>query len=298
MLKNKIFIDDSADKQQTVASGIIIQGPSIYTPRVVKLVIKPAPADFGLQFGVGGKLIPCLINYAKFDDSEHTTSLVYKGLQIKTVEHLLSSLWGMGVDNALLELDSGYIPTLDGSAEYYTKAIQQTGLEAQKANRHYIGFNDQHKFIESNSDPRYATFGPSSSEVVKSTTAFNNLIGSKTVAYSDKPDIYASQIAWARTFLRSPLDDEGMVWEHMRKIFPQLPQDHTKSPIIVFNDTRFFTPLKSDDEPARHKILDFVGDMALLGIRVKASIELFLPGHRFTRKIVSELRKELDSLSR
>lgn len=186
-----------------------------------------------------------------------------------------------------------HLPFLDASAKGYVSEIIKHGTVKQKKLRKYVKVLEERKFEETPDDKRFAILKPAHSTTIKSTTSFDNIVGTKTVDYEWDENKYIDEVSFARTFLRSLLDDEGKVWEYVKKLFPFIPVDPENSPIIVYDDKKFITPLQREDEPARHKVLDFIGDISLLGYRLIAEIELNLPGHRFTRQITKEISVEL-----
>jgi UDP-3-O-[3-hydroxymyristoyl] N-acetylglucosamine deacetylase len=288
------LVSHKGDFQTTISKKVRFTGHSPYIPKELIIELLPSKADSGIVFEVDGVIIPALIEYAKNDDSVHTTSLVKDGKEIKTVEHLLSAIWGMGIDNLLIKVDeTGHLPFLDASAQGFAQLIQKVGTKKQTSLRKYVKVLERMEFIEDPKDERKAVFVPSDSLDIESTTAFEEPVGRKTVKFHYSESSYQDEISWARTFLRSPLDDEGKVWDFVKKLFPHIPIDPEESPIIVYNKEKFITPLRAADEPARHKVLDFIGDIALLGNRVIADINLNLPGHKFTRQIVRDIKPQI-----
>jgi len=296
MLKNNIYeiTSKNGEFQKTVKNKLSISGGSPYTNEECIIDILPANENKGIRFVTQNQTeIASLISNAKDDNDVHTTSLIKDGEEIKTVEHLLSAIWGLGIDNAVVKMHTKHLPFLDASAKGYASEIVKIGLKNQKQLRRYIKVLNDQKFTETSNDDRYAIIKPSDLTIIRCTTSFNNIVGTKTVNYEWNEDKYIDEISFARTFLRSPLDDEGKVWTYVKKLFPFIPVDPQNSPIIVFDDKKFITPLQKEDEPARHKVLDFIGDISLLGYRLLAEIEVNLPGHRFTRQIVKEITTNL-----
>jgi UDP-3-O-[3-hydroxymyristoyl] N-acetylglucosamine deacetylase len=290
MLKDKIKIIEES-YQTTIKNPCLIEGISFFSNKKCKAEILPANANSGLVFQYKDVKIEANFQNIDSQEKEHTTTLVKNGIKIKSTEHILASLWGLGIDNALIVLSDPSIPLRDASSEYYTDNLKKAGLQNLKAKRKEIAFSIEHKFTEEGDD-RYAIFYPSNNLTIRSTILFNNLINEQVFSFEANAKNFQKEIAWARSFLRSPINDKA-AWEEIRKKLNFLPPDPKKSPIIVFDDKNYLTPLKKADEPARHKILDFIGDISLLGIRIRAKIELFKPGHRFNRHIVTELANVL-----
>lgn len=278
------------DLQNTINKPFVLHGLSLYSRRKCSVEFMSASEDNGVTFEYGSNIFRADFTTMRLIEDSHTTTLFSDGLEIKTVEHLLSAIYGVGVDNIHIKLSCPDIPFLDASSEIYTKSLKEVGLIQQNKLRKYLVVKEEVMFKE-NEDDRYAIFKPSNEFKIISTTSFNTIIGEKTVEYTWSPQTYIDEICWARTFLRVNVDEDD-VWEDIRKRIKLLPDNYNKSPIIVYTKNKFITPLKSDDEPARHKILDFIGDLSLLGIRVKGEVRLYKPGHRFTRNIVQTIAEE------
>jgi len=142
----------------------------------------------------------------------------------------------------------------------------------------------------SSESERYAIFKPADNLSISATSVFNNIIGTQSFAHTWSPENYIKDISWARSFLNSPIESNGgEVWDRIRKGLRLLPEDPRQSPVITYTKTESLTPLKDDNEPARHKVLDFYGDISLIGLRIKAGITIYKPGHNFTREIVAAI---------
>lgn len=293
MLKNKLSIIETGHRK-TISQPCLINGYSLFSKKKCWAKILPARANFGLVFQYQNVRVRAIWSNIDQGEKEHTTTLIKNNLRIRTTEHLLAALWGLGIDDALIILSEPAIPLRDASAEYYTATLKKAGIKKIKAPRKYLVFCKKHKFKENDNDDRWAIFSPSSKLIIDSTTSFNNLIGSQRVIFRTTSQNFQKQIAWARSFFRPPINNKSD-WEKLRSKIAFLPPNPRQSPIIVFNHTRYLTPLRKDDEPGRHKILDFIGDISLLGIRIKAKIKLFKPGHRFNRQIVQKLSWVLKS---
>lgn len=288
-----------SDFQITLKKQVVLKGGDPYSSgKSCEAFIYPAPGDTGIVFEINGVGIPANYRYMKKNIDEYTTTLKKGKIEIKTVEHLLSALWGLGIDNAVVELTSGKVPFLDASAEFYCRQLKAAGKKRQKPKRKYLSFKREEKFEYAKELDRFAIFKPADELSVDSTTVFNNLVGKQKFFHKWTPENYFKDIAWARSFLNSPMPEEGGgKWERIRKKIKILPTDPGQSPLIIYTDKAYITPLKAPNECARHKVLDFYGDISLLGIRIKANVILHKPGHEFTRQIVSEVAEKLDEVS-
>lgn len=283
-------IQNSQDPQQTLVKPVKIDGKSLYKGGDCFVTINPAIEDTGLVFEIGGVQIPARFEFMKTGIDGYTTILKKGNLEIRTVEHLLSALWGSGIDNAYIKLETDQIPIIDASAETYSQTIQKSGVKKQRENRKYIVFDKEARFQLSSERDRYATFKPVDKLSISATSVFNNIIGTQSFAHTWSPKNYIKDISWARSFLNSPIESNGgEVWEKIRKGLRLLPEDPRQSPVITFTETEYLTPLKAENEPVRHKLLDFYGDISLIGMRIKADIIIYKPGHNFTREIVAAI---------
>lgn len=288
---------EGPEVQTTVKSPIKIVGLSLTHGNKCTAEIRPALADHGLVFQVNNLKIPAAFQFMKKISDEHTTCLERNGVEIRTVEHLLSALWGLGIDNAVITLTDGEIPLLDGSAEKYSQKIREAGIKNLKKPRKFLKIKKEFNFKYSCDFTREIVLKPSSQLTLDVTSDFNNLVGRQSFSHQWSPENYLKDISWARSFLISPLKAEDPdKWERIRSKLKLLPPDPKKSPIIVFTETEFLTPLKVDNEPVRHKTLDFYGDTALLGIRLKANVTVMKPGHQFTREFVDCVGKLLPTI--
>ena len=123
---------------------------------------------------------------------------------------------------------------------------------------------------------------------------FPDPIGKMHAEYRSEKTDYLKEISWARSFVASPLDGNGDKWERIRQIFPILPEDPTESPLITYDKDGYLTPLREPDELAYHKLLDFLGDISLLGCRLSGKIEVHKPGHRFTTETIDKLKMMIE----
>ena len=280
-------------KQTTLAKPISIKGFSAYDRKICEVTIEPAEPNTGIIFSIDGKKVAAMAHNLNHDTYEHTTVLASKEAEIRTVEHILSALWGMNVDNAIINLHGGDIPFISSSAVEYAKAISEAGVLELSENRKYIVPLEEYKLIEPDSDG-YIIIKPSDNDNITAVLDFDNILGKQIYSGDVDSKEYLDNISFARSFMRSALDDAGQKWAYLRKLFPAIPEEQKDSPIIIFNEQGYVTPLTSSDEPIKHKVLDFIGDIALLGNRLSADVYIYKPGHRFTHYLAKEILKILN----
>lgn len=289
----RLKLKQTKEKQKTIKSSFNFKGFSFFSGQDVEMTCYPASEDTGIVFSYKGQDISAVAENVKLMDV-HTTALTKNGVDIVTIEHLMAAIWGLGIDNLKITLSDGIVPAQDGSAEAFTKALQKNGVIEQSKQRKVIEVEEEFTILQPEFENRFAKFEPSDNLEIESFAPFPSPIGEHTVMFDGKPDTFANEISWARTFLRSSIDLEDLTkWNGIRSVFKALPEDPKKSPIITFTESEFLTKLKKDDEPARHKMLDLIGDLALVGYRINAKLTINEPGHKFTHLIATKIRNAL-----
>ncbi|MDP3052945.1 MAG: UDP-3-O-acyl-N-acetylglucosamine deacetylase [bacterium] len=276
--------------QKTIAKPLNFEGLSIISNKKCSAKLLPAKGNEGIVFKIADEFIPADIQFVD-RGSSHTTNLIKNGKIIKSVEHLLGAIWGMGIDNLIIEINEDGIPFFDFSCKEYAQEIKKAGLVSLGESREYLIIDKEIK-ISVPDDSRYAIFTPSKKNAfsIKAMVEFPEPLSSSSFEFIFELDDFLEKISWARSFIRTPLDDAGDKWERIRKLYPLLPDNPANSPLIVYDKYKFITNLATEDEPARHKIIDFLGDICLLRKRIKGEIFLYKPGHKFTYKIIDELK--------
>jgi len=291
----KIDLAESLDRQRTIGKTILFKGMSLLTGKASSITFKPAKENSGISFSYNENVLPALIEYLE-PTPIHTTALKKNDVRVFAIEHLLAAVWGLGIDNLIIELSSNAIPAQDASSAGFVNALKQAKVIQQNKRRKIIIIQDQIIIRQPKYKNRVAKLEPSNRGFeIDAVVPWSKPIGSHTVKYRDSPENFEKEISWARTFLRSPIDLENLaLWERVRSIYRALPKDPKDSPIIVFTEEKFVTPIKKSDEPARHKVLDLFGDLALIGYRINGKLTITEPGHKFTHKIAKAIRKSIN----
>lgn len=279
------------NKEFTIKAPFSLKGFSIISQKICEAVFLPSEPDSGIVFKIGREVIPADHRYID-KNSSHTTNLVKNGKIIRSVEHLLGAIWGMGVDNVVIEISEDGIPFFDFSAKFYAQAIKNVGIIQQSQTRNYFFIKNEFKIVTPQDD-RYAIFSPTedSDLIIDSIIEMPPPVGNQAIQFIFGKDDFLTKIAWARSFIRTPLNDDGAKWQRIRKMYPLLPENPADSPLVVYDDKKYITRIDFKDEPARHKLLDFLGDISLLKKRVAGKIFLYKPGHKFNYEIITELLK-------
>lgn len=287
----KLKLTKSEEKQKTISEKFDFKGFSLFSGENVSMTCEPRIENTGIVFCYKDVCIPAVVENVKLMDV-HTTALTKDGVDILTIEHLMAAVWGLGLDNLKITLSNNVVPAQDGSAEGFVKAIRKAGIVEQNETRQVVTFDEPATVTQPEFENRFARFEPNDNLTIDCSVPFAEPIGEHSVAFTDDPKHFENDVCWARTFLRSPIDLNDLTkWNGIRSVFKALPKDPTKSPIITFTEKEFLTPLKKDDEPARHKLLDLIGDLALVGYRIHAKLTVNEPGHKFTHLIAQEIRK-------
>jgi UDP-3-O-[3-hydroxymyristoyl] N-acetylglucosamine deacetylase len=250
----------------------------------VRLRILPAPAGSGIVFrrtDLDGYEVEAVSrNVARVS---YATSLMKKGVLISTTEHLLSAFIGTGVDNAIVELDNLELPILDGSAQPFVEAIQRAGIRKQRRPRTYLRMRRGLELREGN---KFIAVYPAETYSVSYTIDFPHpLIGKETFRVDLSDGNYLSEIASARTF--------GFLHEAdaMRRQ-GLIRGASAENAIVLTRDGVMNPPLRFRDEFVRHKVLDLIGDLALLGKQILGNVVADRAGHAMHTALVSRILRD------
>ncbi len=303
------------EKQHTIKNPISLSGRGLHTGILTTITFKPAPENHWFKFKridlPGQPVIDADVDNVK--NTERGTTLEQNGAKIATTEHILAALVGSGVDNALIEVSGPEIPIMDGSAGPFVEAIEKAGIIAQEAERVYfelkdnLTYEDNEKHIEMLAVPQ---------ETFRLTVMvdYNSpVLGTQHAAIYNANE-FKKEISTCRTFvflheleilLSHNLIKGGDMDNAIVLVDRELPKDKHEYLAKVFNKPNIEvkgkgilnnTQLKFFNEPARHKLLDMIGDLALVGMPIKAHILAARPGHSgnvaFAKKIKEVIKKE------
>jgi len=249
----------------------------------VNLRILPAPAGTGIVFrrtDLDGFEIEAIgRNVARVS---YATSLQKKGVLISTTEHLLSAFIGIGLDNAVVELDNLELPILDGSAKPFVDMVLQAGLKRQRRKRTYLRILREIEVREGN---KFIAAYPASGYSVSYRINFAPPIGEQAFEVDLSRDLYRKELAAARTF--------GFLSEEQTMKNMGLIRGASAENVIVLTEKGVRNgPLRFEDEFVRHKVLDLIGDLALLGKQIIGRIVADRAGHAMHTALVSRLLKD------
>jgi len=277
------------DKQRTLASPAVLTGSALHTGENVTLTILPAPAGHGFKFQrvdlPDEPVVDAVAAHVK--TVERATTLVQGMVKIHTVEHVLSALSGLGVDNALIQMNANEPPIGDGSAAAYVESILKAGITSQDAPRSYLEVAEP-LLIESGES--LLLILPDTKFRISCTQAGPQGRFTQFLSAEITPEFYEKQLAPARTFVFyedvKPLMDKGLI-----------KGGSLENAIVARGDSVLSKePLRFPDEFVRHKMLDIVGDLALCGRRLRAHVVAVKPGHGINTEAAKRLASRLAAI--
>lgn len=269
-------------RERTIAKPIEFSGIGLHTGERVTMTILPAPAGKGIVFRrIDLENFELRADVASVARVAYATTLMNRGVWISTVEHLLSALYGVGIDNAYVELDNFEVPILDGSALPFTQAIARVGFAAQEMPKQYMRITRE--FVLNDGEKTLGIY-PSDVFAIQYDINFPHpLIGKQRLEIQFTGTNYADFIAPARTF--------GFYHEVEKLQASGLIRGGSLENAIVLTETGMLndTSLRFPDEFVRHKVLDLLGDFALIGQPVLGRLVADRAGHALHTRFVAEL---------
>jgi UDP-3-O-[3-hydroxymyristoyl] N-acetylglucosamine deacetylase len=268
--------------QTTLRAPFKLDGPGLHSGVPCRIDVRPAAPDTGLVFISGSTRIPALAEYVV--ETARATVLGKDGVTISTVEHLLAAIFGSGIANAEIHVEGPEIPVLDGSSKIFTDAIESAGIVAQAEVRpRYVPVAP---FFVREGD-RAVIVLPAAQLRVRFLADFAAPIGTQFFDGEITPAVFAQEIASARTF--------GYLHEVEALRKRGLAQGGTLENALVFAPDGPMQPMRWENEPVRHKVLDLLGDFALLGAYPQCEIVALTSGHKLHCVATGEIRKSFKS---
>lgn len=299
-------------QQQTLANSFQLEGKGLHTGLDIKISFLPAPENHGYKIKrVDLDDEPIIDAIAEnVNNTNRGTVITKKEISISTIEHAMSALYAMGIDNCLIEVNAPEFPILDGSAKPYVDAINKVGIESQEADRQYYIVKKRIEVVDEETGSKIILL-PDNDFALDVHIAFPSAVLSNQSAQLETLADYEKEIAAARTFvfvreIKALLDailikggdldnalviyDEPMEQSQLDSLCDTLGVEHkTVSQLGYINNGGLNFP----NEPARHKLLDLIGDLALIGKYIKGHIIATCPGHGINNKMARMIRKEI-----
>ena len=302
-------------KQRTIKADITVSGVGLHTGKPVNMRFKAAPENHGYKFKrvdiEGTPVVDADVD--NVTDTSRGTTISQNGASVSTVEHVLAALVGLEIDNILIELDGPEVPIMDGSAIQFIEAFEQVGIKEQEADREYydipynIMYSEPERRVEMVAMPlddyRFTCMIDYNSPV----------LGSQHAAITTISE-FKKEIASCRTFcflheletlLKNDLIKGGDLNNAIVVVDKNVSEDELKHLAKLFNREDINVAkegilnnieLRHQNEPARHKLLDMIGDLALVGVPLRGHIMAARPGHAanvaFAKKIKAQIKKE------
>jgi UDP-3-O-[3-hydroxymyristoyl] N-acetylglucosamine deacetylase len=274
------------DTQRTLRRAISCVGIGLHSGNKVHLSLKPAPAGFGIRFrrtDLGDHEVPA--NVQHLAGIQLATALSRNEVSVETVEHLLAALVSLGVDNVLVELSSPEVPIMDGSAAPFVYLIQEAGIKTQPSPRRYLKI--VRPIALSRGDKRIALYPSEHFKVTYSISYDHPLLRHQSRTLRITEDSFIEEIAPARTF--TFLKDVEMLRQNGLALGGSLDNAIVLGETGVLNNA-----LRFDDEFVRHKILDAVGDLALVGYPVIGHLVAHRAGHALHTEFAGKILEEAE----
>lgn len=300
------------EKQRTINKAVTFSGKGLHGGVTVTMTVCPADDNFGIKFKrtdiENQTIVPALAEYVTSTD--RGTTIEYNGAKISTIEHLMFALYTCDIDNALVEIDAPEVPIMDGSACEYVSRFLEIGTLEQKAARKIYAIKEKCTFEIEDTNTEITAY-PDDTYSIDLNVDFNSSVIGKQYAMLGKGTDIVKDIAPCRTFVFlheiEPLINAGLIKggdidnaivivekpipdeqrQHIAKVFNREDIEVTKKGYLSNVE------LRHDNEIARHKLLDLIGDLALAGVRLKGKIFAKCPGHLANTEFAKIIRKRI-----
>ena len=303
------------EKQSTIQKAVSISGPGLHTGKHVTLTFLPQEANFGIKFKrtdlENQPIIPADVDLVT--DVSRGTTIELNGAKVQTVEHLLAALSGLQIDNILIELDGPEIPIMDGSSMPFVEVLLSAELVLQDAEREYFEIKEDIRFYDQEKDVEMIAISSDTYRITAMIDYKSPVLGSQH-AMLNNIDHFKNEIAQSRTFcflheikeLHAKNLIKGGDLNNASVVVDKIVNDEElvelaaifQKPIIKVTQQGILNnvELRYQNEPARHKLLDIVGDLNLVGVPIKGHIMASKPGHKtnveFAKLLKAQYKKQ------
>jgi UDP-3-O-[3-hydroxymyristoyl] N-acetylglucosamine deacetylase/3-hydroxyacyl-[acyl-carrier-protein] dehydratase len=299
-------------KQHTLKESFSLQGKGLHTGLKIKIKFNPAPENHGYKIKrIDLEDQPVIDAVAEnVNGTQRGTVISKNDVQISTIEHAIAALYAMQVDNCLIEVDAPEFPILDGSASEYVKEIERVGLKRQNAERDYYIVKNKIEVKDEETGASIVVL-PEDQFVINTLIAYDSVILDSQFATLDKLEDFPKEIAASRTFVfvreiepllennlikGGDLDNAIVIYEkqisqeRFDQLADQMNVEHKDATQLGYIMNK---PLVFPNEPARHKLLDILGDVALIGKPIRGRVIATCPGHKINNKLARLIRKDI-----
>ncbi len=297
-------------KQKTIKNEISLSGVGLHTGKEVKMTFKPAPVNNGFTFVrvdlEGQPVIEADANYVV--NTQRGTNLEKLGVKIQTPEHVLAAFVGCDLDNIIVELDASELPIMDGSSKYFVEAIESVGVVEQEAVRKYYVVKEVISFVDEATGSEIIMMPYDDYQITTMVDFGTKVLGTQNATLKSISD-FKSEIADARTFsflheLESLLENGLIKGGDLNNAIVYVDKEISASTMenlkVAFGKDKISVKpngildnltLHYPNEAARHKLLDIIGDLALIGVRIKGKVIANKPGHFVNTQFAKKMAK-------
>jgi UDP-3-O-[3-hydroxymyristoyl] N-acetylglucosamine deacetylase/3-hydroxyacyl-[acyl-carrier-protein] dehydratase len=297
-------------KQRSLKGSFSLQGKGLHTGVDIQLTFFPAPENHGCKIKridlEGQPIIPALAEYVT--QTTRGTVLSNGDAQVSTIEHAMAALFSFGIDNCLMEVNAPEFPILDGSAKLFVEKINSVGIVEQEADKDFFVVKKKIEYTDPTTNSSIVIL-PDDHFSVQTMIGFKSPILSNQYAVLNQLEDFSTDIAACRTFVfvreleqllkmnlikggdlenALVIYDEPIEQTELNRIADLLNHPHKK-----VDELGYLTPLQFENEPARHKLLDVMGDLALIGKPIRGKVIATRPGHKINTALAKVIRKEI-----
>ena len=303
------------EKQTTIKNKITLKGKGLHTGKNVEVNILPAQANSGIVFKRIDLENPVIVKAEAeaVTETSRGTTIEAKGAKVATIEHLMAALYASNIDNALIEINGEEVPILDGSSKYWLEAIEKSGVEQLEKERKYFCLKEIVSYVDEENDIELIAmpydgfrvdlnidFSPriigSQNSCLKKLSEFKEGFSNcRTFVFLDEIEqllklnlIKGGDLDNALIFVDKVLEEEQI--RHLASVFGKNPNDIKVEKGLLNNVKQNF-----ENEPARHKLLDFIGDIALVGKPIKARFIVKRPGHKVNNLLSRKIKTIMEN---
>jgi UDP-3-O-[3-hydroxymyristoyl] N-acetylglucosamine deacetylase len=263
--------------QKTIERPAQIRGIGIHTGKGSIISILPAPCDTGIKFKIGSEYIDADVNNVQ--NTSRCTSIGRKEQSIHTVEHLLAACYCLGLDNLIIEIQGEEVPILDGSSLEFINVLKESGIVSLEKEKKILTIEDK---VSYRKDESFVVALPADKLSITTVVDYPNpLIGMQVIVFCPEDENFEEIIAPARTFAFK------QEVEQLRKA--GLGLGGSLDNVVIIDKENYLNELRFQDEIVRHKCLDLIGDLSLVGAKIKGHIFAYKPGHRTNVEFVKSL---------
>jgi len=301
-----------AERQKTISKSVTLKGTTLHKGIEVSITYKPAPENHGYKFKridlEGQPTIDAFVENVV--ETERSTTIEQNGARVTTIEHVLAAAYGLEIDNLLIEIDGAESPILDGSSKLYVNALLEAGIVEQNEDKNYFVIDERISYTDEENKTEITTFPCEDFSLNVMIDYKSTVLGNQYASINDISE-FKDEIAPSKTFvflreleylLNNNLIKGGSLDNALVIIEKGRPQEELDALSDKYNKPRIKGIEKGilnekdvifNNEPARHKLLDLIGDLSLVGMPIKGKILATRPGHKSNVQFAKKIRQEI-----